>query len=124
IGPELVRAGWLETHLANLDRLENKGKGGYSDLVESKSLYTELVDSNHDMNRKFDWDEILPPSGVENPQALPEKFRARDQLEQKWVAEGPAAPQADKAEAPLAPDSETSAVQRTATGRGEFRQRY
>lgn len=72
IGPELVRAGWLEIHFSHLDTLENK-------------FYRDLVESSRDMGRKFQWDAILPTAGFETPP--PEKFRPRDAKEQKWLAE-------------------------------------
>ena len=72
IGPELVRAGWLEIHFATLDKYEGE-------------FYRDLVESSRDMGRQFEWDAILPSAGFETPPA--EKFRPRDAHEQRWLAE-------------------------------------
>ena len=70
IGPELVRAGWLEIHLASLSQ---------------GSFYKDLVESSRDLGRKFEWDAILPnqKDGAEPP----EKYRPRNSHEKNWLAE-------------------------------------
>ncbi len=77
IGPELVRAGWLETHLSHLDRpLDEK---------PVSTFYSDLVASSRDMGRHFDWDAILPTASFETPPEA--KFRPHDETEQKWLTE-------------------------------------
>jgi two-component system sensor histidine kinase BarA len=72
IGPELVRAGWLETHLSHLDKVE-------------KGFYSELVASSRDMGRHFDWDAILPTPSFETPPEV--RFRPHDDPEKNWLTE-------------------------------------
>ncbi len=72
MGPELVRAGWLEIHLSHLDKIQGQ-------------FYQELVASSRDMGRKFEWEAILPSDSFETPPA--ESFRPRDALESRWLAE-------------------------------------
>jgi two-component system, NarL family, sensor histidine kinase BarA len=72
IGPELVRAGWLEIHLSHLEGAQG-------------NFYSDLVDSSRDLGRKFEWDAILPADGFESP--LLEKYQPRDSHEQRWLAE-------------------------------------
>src|SRR5262249_17869373 len=79
IGPELVRAGWLEvhfTHLVDIARMQrshqNEGAAGASRQNDFEDkFYTDLVDSSKKLGRKFQWDAILPQSGFEGP--VPEK---------------------------------------------------
>jgi signal transduction histidine kinase len=72
IGPELVRAGWLEVHLSHLEGAQG-------------NFYSDLVDSSRDLGRKFEWEAILPPAGFEKPP--PEQFQPRNSHEQRWLAE-------------------------------------
>src|SRR4051812_35361691 len=72
IGPELIRAGWLATHLSHLDKVE-------------KSFYSDLVSSSRDMGRHFEWDAVLPAGGFETPPE--QKFQPRDAHEQTWLAD-------------------------------------
>jgi signal transduction histidine kinase len=72
IGPELVRAGWLEIHFSHLDNYGNK-------------FYHDLVETSRDMGRKFEWDPILPKGGYDTPP--PEKYSPRDEHEKHWLDE-------------------------------------
>ena len=76
IGPELVRAGWLEIHLSELAKSENENKSNF---------YSDLVESSRDMGRRFEWDAILPSDGFETPP--PKKYAPRSAREQRWLAE-------------------------------------
>jgi two-component system, NarL family, sensor histidine kinase BarA len=107
IGPELVRAGWLEEHLSHLDNLESK-------------LYPELADSSRNLGRKFQWDAILPADNYDAP--LDQKYRPRDATEAKWLAEWLAADSA-KAAAPST-SGETSAAQPFLSVGGKYHERY
>ncbi|HEX4412817.1 MAG TPA: ATP-binding protein [Lacipirellulaceae bacterium] len=80
-GPELVRAGWLATHLSHLDEAEKNAV----DVKRSSSFYSELVSSSRDMGRHFEWDPVLPAGGFETPPE--QKFQPRDALEQAWLAD-------------------------------------
>src|SRR5919205_954380 len=79
IGPELVRAGWLEVHLANLadiGRIQHSARadgttaagGGKNEFEDN--FYGELAKSSRMLGRKYKWDAILPQSGFES--TLPE----------------------------------------------------
>lgn len=93
IGPELVRAGWLEEHFSHL--VAKAGTGRNQDVETSASairwqetneeFYRDLVESSRDLGQKFQWDAILPQSAFAAP--LPEKYRPRDLKEQRWLAE-------------------------------------
>jgi len=71
IGPELVRAGWLEIHLSSLDGSEGK-------------FYSDVAASSGDLGRKFQWDAILPNDA--EGKKPPEKYRAKTAHEQTWLA--------------------------------------
>src|SRR4051812_4785987 len=109
IGPELVRAGWLEVHLAHLD-------------MSGSEFLPDLVESSRDMGRKFKWDAILPADAFQGK--IDEKFRPRDATEARWLAEwsAPVAAPAETAEADGKTD--VSAALPSPAGRGEFHQRY
>jgi two-component system, NarL family, sensor histidine kinase BarA len=109
IGPELIRAGWLATHLSHLDKVE-------------KSFYSELVASSRDMGRHFEWDAVLPVGGFESPPE--EKFHPRDAHEQTWLADwsAPLNP-ADQAQPPPAKTEADTPQQFLSSPRG-FRERY
>jgi two-component system, NarL family, sensor histidine kinase BarA len=93
IGPELVRAGWLEVHFSHLvadggaEPGEEPGRAASAGLWDEfeQQFYHDLVASSRDMGRKFQWDAILPPDAFEAP--VPEKHRPQGRLEQHWLAE-------------------------------------
>ena len=87
IGPELVRAGWLEVHFSHLDKLENgySSTGNKTGDKGERGFYRDLVDGSRDMGRKFEWDAILPTTGFETPP--PEKLRPHGAHEKQWLAE-------------------------------------
>ncbi len=93
IGPELVRAGWLEVHLTHLADIARIQRGQRTEAATGTSrsndfednFYTDLVNSSKELGRKFQWDAILPEIGFEGP--VPEKYRPRDASEAKWLAE-------------------------------------
>ncbi|MCC7474322.1 MAG: HAMP domain-containing protein [Pirellulales bacterium] len=85
IGPELVRAGWLGVHFAQLDQIKD-------------GLFADLVESSQAMGRRFEWEAILPTDGYESPPA--EQFRPRDAREQRLLA---------KWSIPLTPDEKREA---------------
>src|SRR3954467_5269235 len=131
IGPELVRAGWLEVHLEHLaainqiqrgQRTDGTGAaGGGRDDFEDK-FYSDLAKSSHDLGRKYKWDAILPQSGYASQ--LPEKYQPRDVLEKKWLAEW-AAPREDDAQAPAAEKKSSDALIRPMhSGGRSYRERY
>jgi two-component system sensor histidine kinase BarA len=108
IGPELVRAGWLEVHLEHLaeigriqrgQRTDGTGAaaGGRSEFEDD--FYRELAKSSRDLGRNYNWDAILPQNGFESP--VPDKYHPRDEFEKKWLARW-AAPHVSGAQAPLA----------------------
>jgi signal transduction histidine kinase len=108
IGPELVRAGWLEVHLEHLaeigriqrgQRTDGTGAagGGRSDFEDD--FYRDLAKSSRDLGRKYKWDAILPQTGFESP--VPEKYHPKDAFEEKWLAKW-AAPFNSGMQAPLA----------------------
>ena len=70
MGQELVRAGWLEVHIAQ-PATEGSRQGVTIDF------YRDLAESSRDMGRKFEWDAILPTAGFEHA-AAPEDYRPRD----------------------------------------------
>src|SRR4051812_10445840 len=130
IGPELVRAGWLEVHLSHLADIEaiQRGQrvgtgiaGGGKNEFEG-DFYGELAKSSRELGRKYKWDAILPQDGFKLP--TPEKYRAKDALEEKWLAEF-AKPSAPGSEAPLAgkQPEQTPTPPLQAAGKG-YHQRY
>ncbi len=106
IGPELVRAGWLEIHLRHLadiariprDERSAAAAGGNRTNDMDDKFYGDLVESSKKLGKKFEWDAILPQTGFVDQ--VPDKNRPHGQLEEKWLAEW-AAPNAG-AQAPLA----------------------
>jgi signal transduction histidine kinase len=109
IGPELVRAGWLEVHFANLDKFEGE-------------FYRDLVESSRDMGRKFHWDAILPAAGFDSPP--PEKFRPRDKREERRLAEWSVPLDPTKQPQVSEGDGTQTAAHQFLTGRGEYDERY
>src|SRR3989442_15714177 len=74
IGPELVRAGWLEVHLAHLADIgriqrgqRNDGTGESGRNVFEDDIYRDLAKSSQDLGQKYKWDAILPQSEFESP---------------------------------------------------------
>jgi signal transduction histidine kinase len=110
IGPELVRAGWLEQHFSHLvadggasrsQQADAAPAGGRWDEEYEEAFYRDLVEISRDLGRKFEWDVILPQSSFESP--LTEKYRPQDATEQRWLSEwsvplepGEAVPDADQ----------------------------
>ena len=108
IGPELVRAGWLEVHLEHLAEIGRIQRGQRTDGTVAAAggrsefeddFYRDLAQSSHDFGRKYKWDAILPQNGFESP--VPEKYHPRDDFERKWLAKW-AAPDSAGGQAPLA----------------------
>ncbi len=108
IGPELVRAGWLEVHLSHLANIEQIQRGHRSDGSGAAGggrnefegdFYQDLVKSSLDLGREYKWDAILPQAGFEAP--LPDKYRPHGKSEETWLAEW-AAPLQPGEHAPLA----------------------
>jgi two-component system sensor histidine kinase BarA len=125
IGPELVRAGWLEVHLEHLaeigriqrgQRADGNGAAGGGRSEFEDDFYRELAKSSHDLGRKYKWDAILPQNGFESP--VPEKYYPRDDFEKKWLKRW-AAPTDSGTQAPLA-GKETN---KPATDESRFRER-
>src|SRR3954465_515941 len=125
IGPELVRAGWLEVHLAHLaeieaiqrgQRAEGAGAAGGGRNESDDDFYAELVKSSRDLGRKYKWDAILPQSGFKSP--VPEKYHPRDEFEKKGLARW-AAPSNSGTQAPLAGKE----VNKSPTDESRFRER-
>src|SRR5436190_8980778 len=73
IGPELVRAGWLEVHLRHLAEIaqirreqrsvSSVGTGRTNDSEDN--FYNDLADSSKKLGQSFQWDAILPQTGFE-----------------------------------------------------------
>ena len=108
IGPEMVRAGWLEVHLSQLGEIGRIQRslraggtgataGGKDDFEDD--FYGQLARSSQSFGRKFTWDAILPQSEYKSP--LPEKYLPKGDNEKKWLAQW-ATPIPPGAEAPLA----------------------
>jgi signal transduction histidine kinase len=131
IGPELVRAGWLEVHLQNLAEIAaiQRGKGAEGSKATAGArkefeddFYSVLVNSSRDLGRKYKWDAILPQSGFES--RLPEKYRPKDELEERWLTEW-ATPLPPGSQAPPAEKKEGDAPARPAhSGGRSYRERY
>src|SRR4051812_2522237 len=91
IGPQLVRAGWLETHLSHLADINIIKSGQPADATKSVSpgsadeFYSELVKSSKDWGQQYKWDAIVPPIGFEGP--VPKAYRPQGKLEEAWLAE-------------------------------------
>jgi len=95
IGPELVRAGWLEVHFTKIvadaeSKRPQPSEGtlapGQWDEFE-KAFYDDLVKSSRDMGRKFQWDAILPQSGFPEGHKLDAKYEPQGTKEKRWLAE-------------------------------------
>src|SRR4051812_47122132 len=90
IGPELVRAGWLETHLthlaeiAQIEREQPDGSGGASSRPRPSEdeYYSDLVKSSKDWGQTYKWVAILPPTGFEGQ--VPDKYRPQSKTEEAW----------------------------------------
>ena len=130
IGPELVRAGWLEVHLTHLADIARIQRGQRTEAATGTSrsndfednFYTDLVNSSKELGRKFQWDAILPEIGFEGP--VPEKYRPRHAYEAKWLAEW-AAPANSGAQAPPADKQpEQPAGTQFHSGERGYHQRY
>jgi two-component system, NarL family, sensor histidine kinase BarA len=131
IGPELVRAGWLEVHLAHLadigriqrgQRTDGAGAAGGGRNEFEDDFYRDLVNSSRDLGRKYKWDAILPQSGF--AAQVPEKYRPRDILEDKWLADW-VAPLDAGSQAPLAEKKpEDGPVRPRHSGARSYRERY
>src|SRR5262249_53058353 len=113
IGPELVRAGWLEVHLQNLAEIGAIQRGKQTDGAAATggarqdfedAFYRDLGNSSRELVRKYKWDAILPQSGFES--RVPEKYRPKDVLEETWLTEW-AAPLPPGSQAPPAEKKET-----------------
>src|SRR5262245_59386928 len=89
IGPELVRAGWLEAHLTHLAEIAKIQRGQPGDTASSRAssledeFYSDLVKSSKEWGQKYKWDAILPPTGFEGQ--VPEKYRPQGKTEEAWV---------------------------------------
>lgn len=130
IGPELVRAGWLEVHLQNLAEIGAIQRGKQTDGASAAGarkdfeddFYRDLVNSSKDLGRRYNWDAILPQSGFESK--LPEKYRPKDVLEETWLAEW-AAPLPPGSQAPPAVKKQGDAPARPVhSGGRSYRDRY
>ncbi len=98
VGPELVRAGWLEEHIsqlaviASMKRHANEGGDKSSSNAGGEpddDFYGDLVKSSRPLGRKFQWDAILPSKPADPP--LEEIKQPRDSFEQSLLAEWSAA---------------------------------
>jgi two-component system sensor histidine kinase BarA len=112
IGPELVRAGWLEAHLAHLadigriqrgQRNDGTGAAGGGRNESEDDFYRELAKSSHELGRRYNWDAILPQAGFESK--LPDKYKPRGKLEEALLA---------KWSAPVQPGAQTPVVDKQA----------
>lgn len=99
VGPELVRAGWLEEHISNLGKITSQmhraaesgdQSAASSTDVQEDAFWNDLAVSSRKLGRKFQWDAILP-SKPADPHELDEVNRPRDLFEQSLVAEWNAA---------------------------------
>jgi two-component system, NarL family, sensor histidine kinase BarA len=131
IGPELVRAGWLEVHLSRLaeigriqrrQRAEGPGAAGGGRNEFEDDFYGSLAKSSRELGRKYKWDAILPQIGYKSP--IPERYQPKDDLEKKWLAEW-STPLAPASEATLLEKQQDQAlVQTLPAGVRSYRQRY
>jgi two-component system sensor histidine kinase BarA len=93
IGPKLVRAGWLETHLSHLADIASikpdqstDARNPSSGSDKTDKYYSELVQSSKDWEQKYQWDAIVPPIGFDGP--VPQKYRPkRNSIEETWLSE-------------------------------------
>ncbi|HEX5471837.1 MAG TPA: hypothetical protein VFW73_08115, partial [Lacipirellulaceae bacterium] len=93
IGPELVRAGWLEVHLAHLADIgrvqrsqRNDGTPGTSIRSEiDDAFYGDLVKSSRELGRGYQWNAILPQSEFNSK--LPDKYRPKGKLEETLLTD-------------------------------------
>src|SRR3954469_19633507 len=72
IGPELVRAGWLETHLSHLADIASiksvqSTDGATKSVTQSNAdeFYGELVKSSKPWGEIYQWDAIIPAIGFD-----------------------------------------------------------
>src|SRR4051794_21168565 len=111
IGPELVRAGWLETHLSHLadiarikpDQPSDNRNTSSSVSGSADEFYGELVQSSKDWGQKYKWDAIVPPIGFDGP--VPKEYQPQGKIEEAWLAEwaGVKKPAADNSAQQQAP---------------------
>ncbi|MEX2307151.1 MAG: ATP-binding protein [Pirellulales bacterium] len=132
IGPELVRAGWLEVHFSHLvaggrtdlnrsEQRDSSRPAGLWDELEAE-FYGDLVESSRDLGRQFRWDAILPQSSFEAP--LAEKYRPEDRsVEQRWLAEW-SVPLRPVEHAPGATPSEQPATNQFLSRERGYHERY
>jgi signal transduction histidine kinase len=93
IGPELVRAGWLETHLAHLANIErikteqpiDAGSTSSSSTSSADKYYSDLVKSSKVWGQQYKWKAIVPAIGFDQP--VPEEYRPKSKTEEAWLAE-------------------------------------
>ncbi len=93
IGPELVRAGWLQVHLKNLaaiGRIQAGDQAAKTTAANTRNefedkFYSDLVKSSLELGRQYKWDAILPQSGFESQ--LPKEYRPRGKLEDNLLTE-------------------------------------
>jgi signal transduction histidine kinase len=130
IGPELVRAGWLEVHLAHLADISRIQRGRRPDGTSvagggqnefEDDFYGELVKSSRVLGRKYQWDAILPQDGFKSP--IPEKYQPKDLLEKTWLAEWAAPPEADP-QSPAEKQADETPVGPLHASVRSYRQRY
>jgi two-component system, NarL family, sensor histidine kinase BarA len=129
IGPELVRAGWLEVHLrhlADIGRIQrdqrNEGASGNSSRNESEDdFYRDLANSSRDLGRGYTWDAILPQTSFASQ--LPEKYRPRDKQEEKWLAKWLAPVQSNSQTPPAEKPADQAAQPQLQPG-DRYRDRY
>ncbi len=131
IGPELVRAGWLEVHLEHLADIGRIQRGQRTEGTETAgggrnefedNFYRELAKSSRDLGRKYQWDAILPQAGFESQ--VPDKYQPRDILEKKWLAEWTAPLDADSQAPPTDKKADEGPVRPLHSGGRSYRERY
>ena len=95
LGPELVRAGWLEVHFSHLvagagERMaegespsEAAPTGQWEDF--EAEFYRDLVESSRELGRQFQWGAILPVQP--NDATLPKEYLPHDGVERRLLAE-------------------------------------
>lgn len=127
IGPELVRAGWLEVHLRNLAEIGSIQRGHPSDTTASgkndyeDDFYKDLAKSSQELGRKYQWDAILPQSGFDSN--VDPKYLPRDPVEAKWLALW-SAPQSGAEAPPAKTGADGQPVSQFYTNDRGFHQRY
>ena len=129
IGPELVRAGWLEVHLKHLAEIGRIQRGqrdragaGAGRKESDDDFYHALAENSRDLGRKYNWEAILPQSGFETD--LPNEYKPRDQFEEKWLAHW-AAPESSAAPVtPAEKEPEQPAINQFYARNRGFKDRY